>query len=131
MTQISTLVETVGLVEVHDDAGAILAVLPQTVEIVQIVTPELTGPQGPPGPVGDPGVQGVQGEQGPFAPTFEMRFANPSTEWIFQHNLNLYPVVNLYDPDGNEIGGDISMPDKNTVVVDFFVPIAGTIILKA
>lgn len=131
MSLITTVTETVGLVEVHDDEGALLTVLHPTVDVVQIVTPELTGPQGPAGPVGDPGEQGVQGEQGPFAPTFEMRFASPTLEWILNHNLNVYPVVNVYDLDGNEISGDVSMPDRNTVIVDFVVPIAGTAILKA
>lgn len=131
MTSISTITETVGLVEVHDDEGALLAVLHPRVDLVQIITAELIGPPGPAGVQGDDGVQGAVGPQGPFAPTFEMRFANPTLQWVLNHNLNVYPVVNVYDLDGFEISGDVSMPDRNTVIVDFVVPIAGTAILKA
>jgi hypothetical protein len=50
---------------------------------------------------------------------------------VIVHNLDAYPVVTLYDLYGFAISGDVSMPDRNTVVVDFAVPFAGTARLKA
>ena len=134
MSLLTTVSETVGVVEVHDQAGALLTVLHPTVDVIQIVSTELAGPPGAEGPPGPPGVQGdpgPQGIQGPFAPTFEMQFASPSLQWVINHNMDVLPVVTLYDLSGVEISGDITLPDRNTVIVNFAVPIAGTAIVKA
>lgn len=137
MSLLTSLSETVGVVEVHDDEGALLTVLHPTADVIQIVTPELIGPRGPQGPQGARGFPGSvgstgdTGDTGPFAPTFEMQFASPALKWIIAHGLDVYPMVSIYDLNGSEISGDVSMPDRNTVIVDFVVPIAGTAIVKA
>jgi hypothetical protein len=126
--------DTVGAVEIYDAYGTVVEILETVTEVVEIVTPELVGPEGPPGIQGvdgQPGPQGAIGPQGPFAPTFRMEFASPIDMWVINHNLDVYPVVDLYDFDGSEIGGDITMPDKNTVVVTFDFPVSGFAVLKA
>ncbi len=128
-----TVQESLGLVEVIDGTGNLVTILEPVADVIQIVTNDLTGPQGKPGPVGPPGEAGPPGEKGdpgPFAPHFEQNFANASVEWVIVHNMGVIPVVNLYDPYGWEISGDIAMPDRNTVVVTFDVPMAGMARLK-
>jgi hypothetical protein len=71
-----------------------------------------------------------QGPQGPFAPIFEQHFASPEMVWVINHNMDLYPVVTLYDENHEEITGDVMTPDRNTVIVTFVVPFAGTARLK-
>ena len=129
--EVVTYTESVGVVEVRDDEGALVMVLEPTTDVVQIVTSGLTGPAGPQGASGPQGTQGAQGPQGPFAPIFDQQFSSPLTTWYIVHNLNVFPVVSLYDLYGFAISGDIAMPDRNTVVVTFGVPIAGTARLKA
>lgn len=134
MSEIYTVEETVGVVEIHDELGAVVQILETAVEIVEIVTPELVGPAGPPGNPGDPGIAGPAGPvgpQGPFAPTFRMTFASPLDTWVINHNLDVYPVVDIYDLDGYEMVGDVLMPDRNTVMVLFDFPVTGIAILKA
>lgn len=130
-SEIVTYTETVGVVEVRDGDGDLLTILEPTADLVEVVSPDLIGPQGPVGPSGPQGVQGVQGPQGPPAPIFEQTFQSPSTIWYIFHSLNAYPVVSTYDLYGFEISGDVQMPDRNSVVVTFAVPIAGTARLKA
>lgn len=133
-SEVITYTQTVGVVEVRNATGELLTILEPTADVVQIVSPDIVGPRGPQGVAGNPGIQGpagVPGPQGPFAPTFEQVFASPLATWVIVHNMDVYPVVTLYDSYGFEIGGDITMPDRNTVVVLFEVPIAGTARLKA
>lgn len=135
--QITTYTQSAGLVEVRSGDGMLINVLEQGSDVIEVNSPGLAGPAGPqgpagvPGPVGPAGEEGNPGEQGPFAPTFVQRFASAEMTWFIEHNLDLFPVVSIHDPDGNEISGDIAMPDRNTVVVSFAIPIAGTAILKA
>lgn len=110
-----------GVVEVHDSSTFIVVDEPG-VQTLGVIT---AGPVGPTGPMGP------QGPTGPFAPIFEQHFAAPSTIWLIVHNMGVYPVVTTVDLDNEEITGDVSTPDKNTVVVTFEVPIAGTARLKA
>jgi hypothetical protein len=137
ITEVITITETVGVVEVRDADGMLVTILEPTADVIQIVSDDLVGPRGEkgdPGPVGDPGPAGPVGPvgpQGPFAPQFEQSFASAQTVWYIVHNMDVYPVVTLYDSYGYEIGGDVAMPDRNTVVVTFEVPIAGTARLKA
>lgn len=124
----------IGVLEVRDDEGQLLTVLEPAADVIEIVTPDLIGPSGPQGPQGVQGVQGdigPQGPVGPFAPTFRMQFASAADTWVIAHNLGVYPTIDLYDLDGTSIGGDIAMPDKNTVVVTYDFPVAGFAILKA
>lgn len=130
-SEIVTYTETVGVVEVRNADGDLLTILEPTADLVEVVSPDLIGPQGPAGPIGPQGVQGVQGPQGPPAPIFEQTFSSPQLYWYIYHSLNAYPVVSTYDLYGFEISGDVQMPDRNSVVVTFAVPIAGTARLKA
>lgn len=129
-----TVEDTVGLIEVRDAEGELLTILEPVVEVVQIVSADLVGPPGPmgaQGAEGPSGPSGPPGPQGPFAPSFEQHFANPSKVWLIIHNLDAFVTVDLYDLAGFEISGDVQMPDRNTVVVMFDVPVAGTARLKA
>jgi hypothetical protein len=135
-TDVITYSQTVGVVEVYDGVGDLITVLEPTADVVEIVSDDLVGPRGAPGPQGDSGPQGVagpqgvQGPQGPFAPQFEQTFAVPDSAWVIVHNMDVFPVVTLVDSYGNEISGDVVMPDRNTVVVSFAVPMSGTARLK-
>lgn len=132
--EVITYTQTVGVVEVRDGVGNLLTILQPSADVVEIVSPDLVGPRGPlgpTGPTGPTGLQGVTGPQGPFAPQFEQTFVAPLYEWRIFHNMDVFPVVNTYDLYGFEISGDVTMPDRNTVVVTFEVPIAGTARLKA
>lgn len=131
MAEVITYSQTVGVVEVRDGDGQLLTILEPTADIIQIVSPDVVGPQGPSGAIGPAGPTGATGPQGPFAPQFEQTFASPLFEWRIIHNMDVFPVVNTYDLYGFEISGDVAMPDRNTVVVAFEVPIAGTARLKA
>ncbi len=113
--------DAAGLVEVRDVTSALAVIERPEAEILYIVTPGPIGPRGPIGP---------EGPQGPFAPIFEQFFASPMTTWVINHNLDLYPVVTLYDLNHEEITGDVMTPDRNTVIVEFVVPFAGTARLK-
>jgi hypothetical protein len=131
--QILTIEEPLGVVEVWADE-TLVNVLRPTTDILEVTT---VGPQGPEGDLGPAGPQGPQGDTGPQgppgapSPQFDQTFTTASTQWVIVHNLDAYPVVNLYDLYGFAISGDVSMPDRNTVVVDFAVPFAGTARLKA
>lgn len=128
-SEVVTFTQTVGVVEVRSGDGELLTVLEPAADVVEIVSP--VGPQGPAGPQGQLGPQGPQGVPGPPAPTFDQTFSSPLLTWYIVHGLDAYPVVSTYDLYGFEISGDIQMPDRNTVVVSFAVPIAGTARLKA
>jgi hypothetical protein len=135
-TDVITYSQTVGIVEVYDGLGDLITILEPTADVVEIVSDDLVGPrgaQGPPGEQGlqgDQGLQGEQGPQGPFAPQFEQSFAAAASVWVVVHNMDVFPVVTLYDDYGFEISGDVVMPDRNTVVVTFAVPMSGTARLK-
>lgn len=129
--EVLTYTESLGVVEVRSAEGALLNVLMPSADIVEIVTSELTGPAGPVGPAGLSGPPGPQGPPGPPAPQFEQTFSTAQLVWLIVHNLDTYPVVTTYDLYGFEISGDVAMPDRNTVVVTFAVPFAGTARLKA
>ncbi len=132
--EISTVNQVVGVIEVRNADGNIVAILEPTADVLQVVTTDMVGPQGPAGPIGPAGLAGPQGPpgpQGPYAPQFEQRFTDPSLLWVIHHNLDTFPVVTLYDFYENEISGDVTKPDRNTVVVTFEVLFTGTARLKA
>ncbi len=112
----------VSLVEVREPKQVAVTVERPDVQIVNIVT---AGPIGPRGP------QGVIGPQGPIAPTFVQHFASPSMQWVIVHDLDVIPVVTLYDENHEEMSGDVMTPDRTTVIVTFELPMAGTARLKA
>lgn len=129
-----TVEQSLGVLEVRDGEGDLITIFEPAVEVVQVISADLVGPQGPMGAQGvpgDPGPPGPVGPQGPFAPSFEQHFASPSKLWLIVHNLDAFVTVDLYDLAGFEISGDVQMPDRNTVVVTFDVPVAGTARLKA
>lgn len=129
--EVTTLSESLGVVEVLADDGSLLFALTPSADVLEIRTDELIGPPGVAGPIGPQGNQGPQGVQGPPAPQFEQTFSSAQLVWTIVHNLDSFPVVNTYDLYGFAISGDVTMPDRNTVVVTFAVPFAGTARLKA
>lgn len=54
-----------------------------------------SGPQGPPGP------QGPAGASGDGA-VFEFHQAVPSSSWVINHDLGVYPIYNVVE-DGTEL----------------------------
>lgn len=42
-----------------------------------------------------------------------------SSSWVIKHNLSRFPVINIYDTDGNELIGDTEYTDENTVTIKF------------
>lgn len=128
---IYTVDEQIGVLQIYDGAGNLVTVLEPTADVVEVVTSDLVGPAGPKGDPGPVGPAGPAGPQGPFAPTFEQHFAAASNVWVIRHNFDAYVFTELFDLYGQQISGDIEMPDRNTVVVTFDVPVAGTARLKA
>lgn len=142
MTDVSVLEQPVEVVEItapaavltvvtgHDPAAvqvitapaAIIEAPAADVDVVQIVTAGPRGPQGDIGPQGPPGFS---------TPVFEQRFISPETVWVIVHNLGDYPIVTTYDLSGDELTGDVSYVDLNTVTVTFALPFAGIARLKA
>ncbi len=110
------------VVEVYQPPGALIQNLPGRTELVEIATPGPTGPAGPEGPPGPPG---------PPAPSYEMHFPIPALEWRLIHTLNAFPQVQVVDLAGEVVGATVQIPDKETVIVTFAVPMAGTARLKA
>lgn len=129
-----TIQESLGVVEIWSGEGALLNVLHPTVDILEVTSDGYQGPEGPSGPSGPQGPQGAPGPQGPpgaSSPEFDQTFNSPLLEWDIVHNLDAYPIVTTYDLYGFPISGDVAMPDRNTVIVTFAVPFAGTARLKA
>lgn len=53
-------------------------------------------------------------------------FASALNEWPMVHNLGTKAVhIDLFDPNGNPIEGNVLYPDDNTVRVEFYLPQAG------
>ena len=101
--------------------------------VIEITTPGVAGPPGPagnPGPQGSPGPAGPQGTAGPPGQESEYSFPNPALQWVIVHNLNATPTVTVLDLYGVEVGADVLYPDKNTVIVEFALPYAGTARLR-
>ena len=61
--------------------------------------------------------------------TFTLEINRESEVWTVTHNLNKKPSVHTFEGD-DEIFGDISYPDLNTVEVRFSIPVSGKIILN-
>ncbi len=104
---------------------------PTETAFMEVVSTGPRGPQGVQGVQGDQGEQGEKGQDGPPGALYEQTFAVPSLEWVVTHNLDTYPVTTTYDLNGQEIVGDVSQPDRNTVIVRWLVPFAGTARVKA
>ncbi len=65
--------------------------------------------------------------------TFVQSFAVPDTTWTVTHPLGTTtPLVQIYDQDGYAIGdADVYVPDNQTVIVSFALPLAGRIAIQA
>jgi hypothetical protein len=70
----------------------------------------------------------VAGTPPPAAPTsYVQTFAVPDTTWTVTHPLGTTtPEVVCYSADGHWLGdADVYVPDANTVIVSWAVPVAG------
>ena len=56
--------------------------------------------------------------------------SDASAVWSIVHNLGFYPSVTLCDASGDEILGDISFADENTLTVSFSEAVSGTAYLS-
>lgn len=83
-------------------------------------------------PGGLAGAGGGGGSSGPAPITsFIQRFASPATTWTIAHYLGTAtPLVEIYDLNGFATGGDIHATDNNTVIVSFYLPFAGSVIVS-
>lgn len=115
--------ENVNLVEIHAPVHA----------VTEILTEGPVGPVGPSGTPGPPGPSGPRGDSGPAGPGgsySEFRFSSPATVWTIRHELAAYPVVTLVDLNGDQIDGDVSYVDPNTITVNFALPFSGAARLR-
>lgn len=138
------MTDKVSVVEVRTAPASVLQTSPaQRADIVEIRTPAHAVTEiiteGPAGPLGEPGPAGPTGATGPAGPLgppgpggsfTEFRFASPSMLWVIKHSLAAYPVVTLVDLNNDEIDGDVSYVDLDTVTVAFALPFAGAARLR-
>jgi hypothetical protein len=68
------------------------------------------------------GPQGIPGNAG----MFELEFPEPSATWIIQHSLGFRPNVNVVNAAGEVLYCQVTHADKNTAVLSFSQPFAGT-----
>lgn len=115
--------ETVAVVQVYDDEGTVVAVVGESVEIVEVAT---EGPQGVPGPQGEAGEQGPPGE----IPVHLHTQSVPAATWIVAHNLNRGVHVTLRAPDGEYVEADVVASSTNVVTVMFPSPVAGSAVIS-
>lgn len=80
-----------------------------------------------PGPAGPPGAGGGAGG----STTYVQTFAVPDTTWTVTHPLDtITPSVEIFGMDGtviSESDADVRVPDNQTVIVSFAVPVAGRV----
>jgi hypothetical protein len=57
---------------------------------------------------------------------FELEFPEPSATWIIQHGLGFRPNVNVVNAAGEVLYCQVTHADKNTAVLSFSQPFAGT-----
>ncbi len=73
------------------------------------------------GPLGIGGTMPT--EPAPASFTFDQ--PTPAAVWTIDHNLGLYPTVEVYDWDWNAIEGAIAHPSLTRTVVTFITPVSG------
>lgn len=90
------------------------------------------GAQGPVGDVGPEGPQGIQGEIGPEGPTgppggalYVHTQSAAAEEWVIQHDLGAWPVIDLFDAAGNRVAGQILNINLNQARIYYNIPVAG------
>lgn len=64
-------------------------------------------------------------EKGSFDKYFRHSQALPSDFWMIEHNLSKLPSVTITDSSGNEIEGEVTHIDLNSLTVTFSAPFAG------
>lgn len=79
-----------------------------------------------PGPQGPPGANGTGGGGG--GATYVQQFSTPSTTWTVTHPLDTdTPTIEAFDSSKRLIDDlDVLVPDSQTVILSFAVPVAGT-----
>ncbi len=105
---------------------------------INVVSAGITGPQGGPGPTGTTGATGPAGPVGPAGPAspggadfYHVHVQdNPLATWTVPHMLNGYPQVAIVDNTDDQIEGDVSYVDANTVLVEFGTIITGKAFLS-
>lgn len=73
---------------------------------------------------GAPGPQGPAGENGPPGERYSFTQASPASDWVINHNLNIYPHVTVI-VDGIEVDAEVSYNSLNQVTVSFGSPQSG------
>lgn len=83
------------------------------------------------GPVGPPGAQGPPGASGEGA-VFEFTQVAPSSSWVINHNLGVYPIYNVLEAGTNAIlePGEIHH-SLNQLELTFLTPRAGLARLRS
>lgn len=82
----------------------------------------LPGPQGPPGPPGPPSPS-VGG-------TYEHQQMVAAATWSITHNLGFRPQVSTFDTSADEIEGEVTHIDVNSLTVDFNTNVSGVAYLS-
>lgn len=88
------------------------------------------GPAGPPGPQGDPGPAGPQGPAGSGGLRNEHIQTVSSDTWVFNHNLGVYPTVDVLNSAGAKVDAGVQHTSVNQVVVSVKPANTGRIICK-
>lgn len=57
--------------------------------------------------------------------TYSYPFVTPETVWLVTHGLNRYPAVSCVDDLGNEVFGDVTYMDANTLSISFVDALTG------
>jgi hypothetical protein len=77
------------------------------------------------GVIGPPGPVGPQGPAGTNDAYYRHVQNAPSSIWLINHNLGKRPSVSVRDSSGEQIMGEISWVDDDTVVVAFSAAFGG------
>jgi hypothetical protein len=62
--------------------------------------------------------------------THSYPFVTPEAVWTINHNLNRYPAVSCVDDQGNEVFGDVTYMDANTLSISFVDALTGVAYLN-
>jgi hypothetical protein len=62
--------------------------------------------------------------------TYSYPFVSPETVWLVNHGLNRYPAVSCVDDLGNEVFGDVTYMDANTLSISFVDALTGVAYLN-
>jgi hypothetical protein len=68
---------------------------------------------------------GTQGPAGAASVGLPFAFVTPALTWVINHNLGVYPAVDLRSLANKKIGGDVEHASPNQVVVSWAAPTAG------